>query len=43
MSKTIVLTLELSDDINGNNIVDEFNEVIGENLKYVNRWEWIHE
>jgi hypothetical protein len=42
MSKTIVLTLELSDNINVNNIVDGFNEVIEDNLKYVNHWEWMH-
>jgi hypothetical protein len=42
MSKTVVLTLELSDNINMNNIVDGFNEVIGKNLEYVNHWEWMN-
>jgi hypothetical protein len=43
MSKTSVLTIKLSDNININNIVDEFNEVIGNNLEYVCGWEWMHE
>ena len=42
MSKTIVLTLEFSDNIEVNNIVDEVNDIIGDHLKYVSGWEWIY-
>jgi len=42
MSKKVILTLELSDD-EVNNVVDKINDVIGENLKYIPRWEWIYE
>ena len=42
MSKTIVLTLEFSDSIEVNNIVDEVNDIIGDHLKYVSGWEWIY-
>ena len=43
MSKKVTLTLELSDNINVNNIVDGFNEVISDNMEYVNHWAWVHE
>jgi len=40
MSKKVTLTLELSDDINTNDIIDEFNEIISDNIEYVNHWTW---
>ena len=43
MSKKVTLTLELSDNINVNDIVDGFNEVISDNMEYVNNWAWVHE
>jgi hypothetical protein len=43
MSRKIVLTLEIADSTDAENLVNEFNNVIGENLKYMNSWEWIYE
>lgn len=46
MSKKLVLTLELSQDINVDDIIDTVNaEVLcrfEEDLKYITGWEWIY-
>ena len=43
MSKKIVLTLELSNNIETDIVLDGISNVIGDNLEYVNHWEWMYE